>query len=150
MSNEDRQLLGPTSQRILRGDKDWANPSLATFVGVDPPIPSKDRVQGVPDGRSFLSDADSRPAALEEEVRRGDETKQRGDQMNSRIELTKAPSTRAKCKLCHKDIQPGATCVKMLDIPVSPHLVKLFFHYGCFFDAVAEAEKGVKKTVVPK
>ena len=79
MSNEDRQLLGPTSQRILRGDKDWANPSLATLVGADP-LPTKDRVQGVPDGRSFLSNADSRPAALEEEVRRDNETKQQGDQ----------------------------------------------------------------------
>jgi hypothetical protein len=38
----------------------------------------------------------------------------------------------------------------MEDIPVSPHLVKLFFHYGCFFDAVEKAEKSVKRTAVPK
>ena len=80
MSNEDRQLLGPMSQRILRGDSDRADPSLATLVGVDP-LPTKDRVQGTPDGRPFLSNADSCPAALEEEVRRGDETKQQGDQV---------------------------------------------------------------------
>lgn len=47
-------------------------------------------------------------------------------------------------------LRPGIECVVMEDIPVSPHLVKLFFHCGCFFDAVAKAEKGVKKTAVPK
>ena len=64
--------------------------------------------------------------------------------MTSRIELVKAPITRAKCKLCHKEIQPCVDCVRMKDIPVSPHLVKLFFHYGCFFDAVEQLNKETK------
>ena len=70
--------------------------------------------------------------------------------MNSRIEIRKPKRTTARCKLCHKEINPGIECVVMEDIPVSPHLVKLFFHYGCFFDAVAKAEKSVRKTAVPK
>lgn len=70
--------------------------------------------------------------------------------MNSRIEIRRPKRTTARCKLCHREITPGIECVVMEDIPVSPHLVKLFFHYGCFFDAVAKAEKGVKKTGAPK
>ena len=70
--------------------------------------------------------------------------------MNSRIVIRKPKSKNARCKLCHQELRPGIECVVMEDIPVSPHLVKLFFHYGCFFDAVAKAEKDVKKTVVPK
>lgn len=70
--------------------------------------------------------------------------------MNSRIVIRSPKQTTARCKLCHREINPGIECVVMEDIPVSPHLVKLFFHYGCFFDAAAKAEKSVKKTVVPK
>jgi hypothetical protein len=70
--------------------------------------------------------------------------------VKSRIEIRTPKRTAAVCKLCHQEIRPGIECVVMEDIPVSPHLVKLFFHYGCFFDAVAKAEKGVKKTAVPK
>lgn len=70
--------------------------------------------------------------------------------MNSRIEIRKPKRTAARCKLCHGALRPGIECVVMEDIPVSPHLVKLFFHYGCFFDAVAKAEKSVEKTAVPK
>lgn len=65
--------------------------------------------------------------------------------MNSRIVIRSPKQTTARCKLCHREINPGIECVVMEDIPVSPHLVKLFFHYGCFFDAVAKAEKSTKK-----
>ena len=70
--------------------------------------------------------------------------------MKSRIEIRTPKRTTAVCKLCHGALRPGIECVVMEDIPVSPHLVKLFFHYECFFDSVAKAEKGVKKTAVPK
>ena len=70
--------------------------------------------------------------------------------MKSRIEIRTPKRTTAICKLCHGSLRPGIECVAMEDIPVSPHLAKLFFHYGCFFDAVAKAEKSVEKTAVPK
>ena len=70
--------------------------------------------------------------------------------MNSRIEIRSPRRTAARCKLCHEEINPGVECVVLADIPVSPRIEDLFFHYGCFFDAVAKAEKSVKKTVVPK
>ena len=65
--------------------------------------------------------------------------------MNSRIEVRVPKRTTARCKLCHREINPGIECVVMEDIPVSPHLVKLFFHYGCFFDAVEKAKNGMRK-----
>ena len=70
--------------------------------------------------------------------------------MNSRIEIRAPKRTAARCKLCHEEIRPGVACVVLADIPVSPHLEDLFFHYGCFFDAVSKAEKSVEKTAVPK
>jgi hypothetical protein len=70
--------------------------------------------------------------------------------VKSRIEIRTPKRTTAVCKLCHGALRPGIECVVMEDIPVSPRLAKLFFHYGCFFDAVAKAEKGVKKTVASK
>ena len=66
--------------------------------------------------------------------------------MNSRIEIRSPKRTTARCKLCHGALRPGIECVVLADIPVSPRIEDLFFHYGCFFDAVAKAEKGVEKT----
>ena len=70
--------------------------------------------------------------------------------MNSRIEIRVPKRTTARCKLCRGALRPGIECVVMEDIPVSSRLAKLYFHYGCFFDAVAKAEKIAKKTAVPK
>lgn len=61
--------------------------------------------------------------------------------MGAQIEIITSQRSQATCRLCDKPISRGVERVAIENPHVSPHRVKLFFHCGCFFDAVKDADE---------